>query len=113
MVIVAHRHRPLKFRVGGRLFICVSPMKGLSRFRRRGKLSPRYIGPVEILGRVSDVAYKLALPSAFSSIQLVFHVSILRRYVFNESHVLRYDSNELYDCLNFVEKTFAILNRYV
>ncbi|WMV14520.1 hypothetical protein MTR67_007905, partial [Solanum verrucosum] len=54
-------------------------MKGVMRFRRRGKLSPRYIGPFEILQTVGEVVYELALPPAFSVIHPVFHVSMLRR----------------------------------
>ena len=72
------RRRPLRFSVGDRVFLRVSPMKGVMRFGRRGKLSPRYIGPFEILRTVGEVAYELALPPAFSAIHPVFHVSMLR-----------------------------------
>ena len=63
-------------------------MKGVVRFGRRGKLSPRYIGPFKILSRVGDCAYQLALPPALSAVHNVFHVLILRKYVPNASHVL-------------------------
>jgi len=56
------RRRPLQFRVGDHVFLKVSPLKGSVRFGQKGKLSPRYIGPFEILERVSPVAYRLALP---------------------------------------------------
>ena len=69
------------------------------RFGRRGKLSPRYIATFEILWTVGEVAYELALPPAFSAIHLVLHVSILRRYVPDESHVLQYEAVELDDRL--------------
>ncbi|XP_049371627.1 uncharacterized protein LOC125836498 [Solanum verrucosum] len=82
-----HRRRPLRFAVGDRVFLRVSPMKGAMRFERRGKLSPRYIGPFEILRAVGEVAYELALPPALSAIHPVFHVSMMRRYVPDESHV--------------------------
>ncbi|XP_047253703.1 uncharacterized protein LOC124887830 [Capsicum annuum] len=76
------RRRPLSFRVGDRVFLRVSPMKGVMRFERKGKLSPRYIGPFEILQRVGEVAYVLALRPAFSGIHPVFHpASILARDV--------------------------------
>ncbi|WMV18794.1 hypothetical protein MTR67_012179, partial [Solanum verrucosum] len=84
-----------------------------SSFGRQGKLSPRYIGSFEILRTVGEVAYELALPPAFSAIHPVFHVSMLRRYVPDESHVLQYDAVELDDCLTFVEEPVAILARDV
>ena len=49
-------------------------------FGKRGKLSPRYIGPFEVLKRVGEVAYELALPPGLSGVHLVFHVSMLKRY---------------------------------
>ncbi|XP_015169240.1 uncharacterized protein [Solanum tuberosum] len=78
-------------------------------FGRWCKLSPRYIGPFEKLRTVGKVAYELALAPAFSAIHPVFHVSMLRRYVSDESHVLQYDTVELDDRLTFVEKPVAIL----
>ncbi|XP_070055825.1 uncharacterized protein [Nicotiana tomentosiformis] len=59
------------FMIGERVLLWVSPMKGVMRFRKRVKLSPRYIGPFEILERVSEVAYKLALPPSLSAVHLV------------------------------------------
>ncbi|WMV07595.1 hypothetical protein MTR67_000980 [Solanum verrucosum] len=107
------RRRPLRFSVGDRVLLCVSPMKGVMRFGRRGKISPRYIGPFEILRTVGEVTYELALPPGFSAIHPVFHVSMLRRYVPDESHVLQYDAIELDDRLTFVEEPVVILARDV
>ncbi|KAH0643764.1 hypothetical protein KY290_035213 [Solanum tuberosum] len=107
------RRRPLRFYVGDRVFLRVSPMKGVMRFGRRGKLSPRYIRPFEILQTVGEVIYELALPPAFSAIHPVFHVSMLRRYVPDESYVLQYDAVELDDRLTFVEEPVVILARDV
>ncbi|XP_015161830.1 uncharacterized protein [Solanum tuberosum] len=107
------RRQPLRFSVGDRVFLRVSPMKGVMRFGRRGKLSPRYSGPFEILRIVGEVTFELALPPAFSAIHPIFHVSMLRRYVPNDSHVLQYDAVELNDRLTFVEGPLAILARNV
>ena len=58
------------------------------RFGKRGKLSPRYIGPFEILEMVGIFAYRLALSPSLSSIHEVFHVSMLRKYTPNPTHVV-------------------------
>ena len=60
------RIRPLEFQVGDSVFLKVAPMKGVMRFGKKGKLSPRYIGPFEILERIGKVAYRLALPQELS-----------------------------------------------
>ena len=53
-------------------------MKGVMRFGKKGKLSPRYIGPFEVLKRVGEVSYELALPPGLSGVHSVFHVSMLK-----------------------------------
>ena len=58
------------------------------RFVKRGKLSPRYIGPFEILERVGTVAYRLALPLSLSSVHKVFLVSMLLKYTSDPTHVV-------------------------
>ena len=55
---------------------------------RKGKLSPQFVGLFEILERVGTLAYKVALPPSLSKIHNVFHVSTLRKYVFDASHVV-------------------------
>ena len=62
--------------------------RGVVRFSRRGKLSPRFIGPFETLEKVGTVAYRLALPSRMSCVHEVFHVSMLRRYTPDLAHVV-------------------------
>ena len=71
------RRRPLEFEVGDHVFLNVMPKKGVVRFGKCGKLSPRFIGTFEILERVDTVAYRLALPPSMSSVHEVFHVSML------------------------------------
>ena len=77
------------------MFLQVATMKDVMHFEKKGKLNPRFVGPFEILKRIGVVAYRLALPpflSPFlSAIHNVFHVSMLRKYVADTSHVVDYD----------------------
>ncbi|KAL9254229.1 Transposon Ty3-I Gag-Pol polyprotein-like protein [Drosera capensis] len=82
------RRRPLEFLVGNHIFLKVSPTKGVMRFGKKGKLSPRYIGPFEILERIGEVAYRLALPVGLAGIHDVFHVSMLRKYEPDPKHAI-------------------------
>ncbi|KAL5541142.1 hypothetical protein UlMin_044374 [Ulmus minor] len=85
------RRRSLEFQVGDLVFLKVAPMKGVMRFGKKGKLSPRFIGPFEILERIGKVTYKIALPPELSSVHNVFHVSMLKKYVSDPSHVLEHE----------------------
>jgi len=82
----------LEFAKGEKVFLRVAPMKGVTRIGKKGKLNPRYIGPLKILERVGPVAYRLALPSSLARIHNVFHVSMLRKYIPDPSHVIKYES---------------------
>ena len=82
-----HR-RDLEFEVGDMVFLRISPWKGVLRFGKRGKLSPWYVGPYKIVERIGEVAYRLELPSDLDRIHDVFHVSMLRKYIPDPSHVL-------------------------
>ena len=62
----------MEFEVGDFVFLKVSPTKGVARFGKRGKLSPRYIGPYQIAKRVGEVAYKLNLPPELSGVHSIF-----------------------------------------
>ncbi|XP_043700955.1 uncharacterized protein LOC122651577 [Telopea speciosissima] len=64
------KRKPLEFEEGNKVFLKVAPMKGIMRFGKKGKLSPRYVGPFEILERVGPVAYRLALPPEFSNVHV-------------------------------------------
>ena len=75
------RRRPLGFEVGDHVSLKVNPKRGVVRFGKRGKLSPRFIGPFEILERIGTVAYRLALPPSMSGVHEVFHVSLLLIYI--------------------------------
>ena len=66
------------------------PKRGVIRFGKRGKLSPRYIGPFKVLERVGTVAYRLGLPQSLSSVHEVFHVSMLRKYTPYPNHIVEW-----------------------
>ena len=107
-----HR-REIKYEVGDKVFLKVSPWKGIARFGKRGKLSPMYIGPYEILEKVGPVAYKLALPPELAQIHDVFHVSMLWRYRSDPSHVITGQSIEIRDNLSYIEEPVQILDTKV
>ncbi len=96
--------------MGDYVFLKVSPIKGVMRFRKKGKLAPRYIGPFEIMDRVRAVAYQLELPSNISHVHPVFHISMLRKYVPDPSLVLQPDTVELNEDLTFKEQPVAIVD---
>ena len=83
------KRKDIEFEVGDKVFLKISPWKGIVRFGKRGKLSPRFIGPYEVIERIGPVAYRLALPPELSQVHDVFHVSMLRRYMSDPSHILQ------------------------
>ncbi|XP_058099828.1 uncharacterized protein LOC131244201 [Magnolia sinica] len=85
-------------------------MKGLMRFGQKGKLAPRFIGPFDILDRVGAVAYRLALPTALASIHNVFHISMLKKYTLDESHIVSWEQIELTDDASYTEEPIRILD---
>ena len=74
--------------MGDHVFLKVMPKRGVVRFGKRVKLAPRYIEPFEMLERVGTVAYQLALPPSLSGVHEVFHVSMLRKYTPDPTHVV-------------------------
>ena len=82
------RRRPLEFKAGDHVFLKVMPKRGVIRFGKQGKLSPRYIGPFDVLERVGAIAYQLALLPSLSSVHEVFHVSMLRKYTSDPTHIV-------------------------
>ena len=71
----------LNFEEGYKVYLKISPMKGVTRFGKKGKLSPLYVGPYKILQRVCKVAYDFRLPSERASVHLVIHVSMLKKFI--------------------------------
>ncbi|KAL4032922.1 hypothetical protein IC575_006005 [Cucumis melo] len=107
------RRKDLEFQVGDKVFLKVAPMRGVLRFERRGKLSPRFVVPFEILERIGPVAYRLALPPSLSTVHDVFHVSMLRKYVPDPSHVVDYEPLEIDENLSYTEQPVEVLAREV
>ena len=93
------------------VFLRISPWKGVLRFGKRGKLSSRYIGPYRIVERIGEVAYRLELPFDLDRIHDVFHVSMLRKYIPDRSHVLTEQLVEIHENLTYKEEPVQILDR--
>jgi hypothetical protein len=106
-----NRRRELAFEEGSKVFLKISPTKGVARFGKKGKLQPRFIGPFEILERVGPMAYRLALPPSIAGVHDVFHVSLLRKYVSDPTHVLEYEPLQIKENLTYVEEPVRIIDR--
>ncbi|XP_057993027.1 uncharacterized protein LOC131174017 [Hevea brasiliensis] len=102
--------RILQKAVGDYVFLKVFLMKEVMRFRKKGKLTPRYIWPFEITDRVRAVAYRLELPPSFSHVHPpVFYISMLKKYIPDPSYVLRPHTMELNEDLTFEEQPIDIV----
>ena len=95
------RRRPLEFMEGEHVFLRVTPMTGIGRAIRAKKLSPRFMGPYEILERIGPVAYRIALPPQLANLHDVFHVSQLKKYQPDPSHIIEMDEVELRDNMTY------------
>ncbi|XP_068336583.1 uncharacterized protein [Pyrus communis] len=108
---LADRHATDRvYKVGDWVFLKLSPWRGVVRFGKKGKLSPGYIGPYMITERVGEVAYKLELPSELAKVHNVFHVSMLRHYVANPSHVIPHQPLEINLDLTYDKEPVTILD---
>ncbi|XP_075481208.1 uncharacterized protein LOC142521919 [Primulina tabacum] len=94
---------------------CRSPLNWdeVGERKMKGKLSPRYIGSFEILDRIGERAYHLALPPDLDRVHHIFHVSTLGKYISNPSHVLRHEPLDLMPNLTYQEVPIQILDRKV
>nr|GEV10115.1 reverse transcriptase domain-containing protein [Tanacetum cinerariifolium] len=107
------RRKPLEFQVRDRVMLKVSPRKGVIRFGKQGKPNPRYIGIFKILERIGPVAYKLELTEELSNVHSTFHISNLKKCLFNESLVIPMKELRLDDKLNFMEEPVEVMDREV
>ena len=88
-------------------------MKGMVRLGKKVKLSPRSLGPYEILQRVGKVAFKLRLPSKLVSVHLVFHVSMLKKCIGDPESILSIECLGVYENISYEEVPVEILDRQV
>nr|GFB89244.1 putative reverse transcriptase domain-containing protein [Tanacetum cinerariifolium] len=107
------KHKPMEFQVGDKVMLIVSPWKGVIHFGKRGKLNPRYVGPLKVLERVRDVAYKLDLLEDLSRVHNTFHVSNLKKCHADETLAVPLDGLHFDDKLYFVEEPVKIMDREV
>ena len=87
------KRKPLEFEAGDHVFLQVTPTACMGRAIKSRKLTPRFVGPYQILRRIGAVAYEIALPPHLANLHNVFHVSQLRKYIVNPSHIL--ESNDI------------------
>lgn len=107
------RRKELQFEIGEKVFLKVAPMKGVVMFGKKWKLRPRFIGPFEILERVGNVAYMLALLPELAAVHNVFHISMLRKYVHDPDHIVSYASLDINKDMTYEETPAVILERKV
>ena len=73
------KRKETEYAVGDRVYLQVSPLRGVKRFGVKGKLAPRFVGPCKVLECMGEVAYKLESPEGLSGVHDVFHVSQLKK----------------------------------
>jgi hypothetical protein len=93
------------------VFLTVSPMRGVMWFGKKGKLSPRFIGPFEITQRVRRLAYRIALSPDLVGTHDVFHLSMLRKYIANPDVIMEYEPLEIHEGLTYMEEPMKIMDK--
>ncbi|GKB51143.1 putative reverse transcriptase domain-containing protein [Tanacetum coccineum] len=109
-----NRRKPLEFSVGEKVLLKVSPWKGVVRFVKRSKLSPRYVGPFEIVERVGPVAYRLRLPQELVGVHDTFHVSNLKKCLADVFAVRKLEKEDGFLCnisLVFPERDLNLIGK--
>jgi hypothetical protein len=107
------RRRELSFEVGDYVYLKVLPIRGIKRFRVKGKLAPWYIGPYQIQARRGEVAYQLSLPENLSAVHDVFHVSQLNKCLRVLEEQLPIEDLEVQEDLTYIEKPTQILRQQI
>ncbi|CAJ2638263.1 unnamed protein product [Trifolium pratense] len=107
------RRKDIEFQEGDHVFLRVTSTTGVGRALKSRKLTSRFIGPFEILKRVGQVAYRIALPPSLANLHDVFHVSQLRKYVSDPTHVIESDDVQVRDDLTIETVPLRIEGREV
>nr|GEY80666.1 putative reverse transcriptase domain-containing protein [Tanacetum cinerariifolium] len=107
------RQKPLEFKVEDRVLLKVSPWKGVVRFGKKRKLTPRYVGPFEVVEHFGRVAYQLKLPEELSCIHDTFHVSNLKKSLAKSDAQIPLEEIKFDENLCFVEEPIEIVERDV
>ncbi|GJS25853.1 hypothetical protein Tco_0486473 [Tanacetum coccineum] len=94
------RRKPLELQVGDKVMLKVSPWKGVIRFRKRGRLNPRYIVPFKPLAKIGSISYQFDLPQELSGIHNTFHVSNLKKCLLDETLVIPLEEIQVDDKLH-------------
>ncbi|GJZ27343.1 hypothetical protein Tco_0571596 [Tanacetum coccineum] len=110
---VDRRLKPLEFEVGDMVLLKISPWKGIVHFGKRGKLSPRYIGPFKIVARVGPVAYTLELTEELKGIHSTFHVSNLKKCLAEGDVIVSMEEIQLDNKLHMIEEPVKIVDKEV
>ena len=107
------RRRLLEFEAGDHVFLRVTPTAGIGRALKARKLTPRFIGPYQITRRIGPTAHEIALPPHLANLHNVFHVSQLRKYIADPTHVLEEDDVQVREDLMIEVGPVRILDSQV
>ncbi|GJZ04929.1 putative reverse transcriptase domain-containing protein [Tanacetum coccineum] len=107
------KRKPIEFQVGDKVMLKVSPLKGVIRFGKWGKLNPRYVEPFKVLEKVRSISYKLELPEELSRVHNTFRVSNLKNCYADEPLAVPLDGLHFDDKFQFVEEPVEIMDREV
>jgi hypothetical protein len=105
------KRRDVSFQEGDYVYLKVSPIRGMRRFKVKGKLSPHFIGPFQILQQVGEIAYRLDLSEQLSDVHDVFHISQLKRCLKpHDKEPLPMDGLDVKEDLTITERPIRILD---
>jgi hypothetical protein len=106
----ADNRRPLEFEEGDHVYLKMSPLRGMRRFKVKGKLSPRFIGLFRVFRQVGEMAYQLELPDNLLDVHDVFHVSQLKKCLRVPEEQLPMEDLSVQDDLTYAECPIKILD---